>query len=141
MGIKWNPDFNRNEHKELTVVNSQALLRKTGAITYVKPLKKRRPTFVEGVKTQGTLQTSATRDFVFPGALVKIVGPSRRYYNSKFCTVISEAQNYNTSETVRYGKWWDCILPDGRTVTINSADMRPIEVQNGNIEPSDEDEE
>lgn len=141
MGIKWNPDFDRDAHKQKVVVNQQALLRKTGAITYVKTLKKKRLTPLDRVKKIAP-QSEVQRDFVFSGALVKLVGFSRKIYDAKFCTVLSEEENaYRPSETMHRGKWWTCILPDGRTVSIESSDMRPIDVQNGNIETSIEDEE
>ena len=139
MGIKWNPDFDRSEHEQKAAAGSASLLRKTGAIKYVKQVKKPRPTFVQGTKPSSAHHhNAATRDFVFPGALVKLVGHSKKLFNASFCTVVSISHNFESTETVRYGKWWDCILPDGRTMQVNSADMRPIEVQNGNINTEEE---
>ena len=142
MGIKWNPDFNKKEHKEESHANAQSLLQKAGAKKWVAPVKRRVTKVMNGksLRQQKREREVVKRDFVGPGSLVKLVGSPRLFYGSAYCTVVSECYNHSYGETVGYGKWWDCILPDGRTVSINSADMRSIEVQNGNL-PTMEDEE
>ena len=140
MGIKWNPDFNKKEHKKEALEGAQEILQKAGAKTWVAPVKRRVTKYTSGksfweIKRE---KTQVTREFVYPGALVKVVGDSRKYLSSAYCTVV--ACSYESNETATYGKWWDCILPDGRTTSVNSRDMRPLDVQNGNL-PSMEDEE
>lgn len=142
MGIKWNPDFNKKEHKKESQANAHEIFQKAGAKKWVAPIK-RRVTRVAGGKSlwqQKRERETVTRDFVSSGALVKLVGATRRNYDAPYCTVVAESESYGYGETVGYGKWWECILPDGRTAQLNSADMRPVEVQNGNL-PSMEDEE
>lgn len=141
MGIKWNPDFDRKEHKKEAKSGAQELLQKAGAKRWVAPVKRRTTKYTSGKSFWDIKRdkTRAQRDFVFPGALVKLVGDTRKSYAAPYCTVVSLAHE-GWEETTNYGKWWDCIMPDGRSAQLNSRDMRPLEVQNGNL-PSLEDEE
>lgn len=144
MAIRWNPDFNKKEHKSEANANAQTILQRAGAKKWVAPVRGRtmRTTSGQSIWQINSKKQAVSRDFVHPGALVKLVGHSRKIHSAPYCTVVSESSEgtWGWHESVTYGKWWDCILPDGQTLSINSSDMRPIEVQNGNL-PSMEDEE
>ena len=149
MGIKWSEGFDKSAHK--SAVKSpqarQALMQKAGAIKYVKrvsPPKIRTP---DG-KSRWSIQSESravSKDFVFPGALVRLTLEGQRYHGGhKYCTVISEHQDWNgngRTESLAWGKYWQVLMPDGVQATVNSRYMRPLtDVQNGNL-PDDEDEE
>ena len=143
MGIKWNPDFNKKEHKKEASANAQEIFQKAGAKKWVAPVKRRVTRVANGKSLwqQKREREVVKRDFVGPGSLVKLVGRTRKNYGAPYCTVVSEVEHYSWGETVGCGKWWECILPDGASAQLNSADMRPIDVQNGNLPTMEDDEE
>lgn len=148
MGIKWSEGFDRSAHKSV-VKNPQArqaLMQKAGAIKYVKRVAPPKMRTADG-KSRWSIQAESravSKDFVFPGALVRLTLEGQRYHNGhKYCTVISEHGDWNNgrAESLTWGKYWDVLLPDGVQATVNSSWMRPLtDIQNGNL-PDEEDEE
>ena len=133
MGIKWNPDFDRKAFAPSVP--------KRG-LKQVAPIKRTKRVYTEGI-TPGKLAAqarAARRDFIFPGALVRLVGRTADAVSAKYCTVISLSEWSSSSaiETMKWGKLWEVILPDGRGAVVHSVDMRPIDLQNGNTEEEED---
>ena len=110
MGLKWNPDFDRKEHKSevKSPQGRQALMQKAGAVKYLKRIKRPTMKAAEG-KSRWNLNAKAReveRDFVQPGSLVRIVLSRQKYYGGHgYCTVVSEREGYSpTRETLDWGK-------------------------------------
>lgn len=143
MGMKWNPDFDKKSYRGEARAGAQEILQKAGAKKWVAAPKRRVTKYAEGksFSRRAHEKSRVTRDFVFPGALVKLVGNSKAWCSASYCTVVSLSAAYAGwgGESVGSGRYWDCIMPDGTVLSINSGDMRPIEVQNGNVIPGDED--
>lgn len=137
--IVWNEEFDKNSFKKGIRGKKNEIVRKaTGKIKFVKEVARPSASFVEedGRTKHWKSMNSVRRDHIFPGALVKLVGESKRVYGETFCHVLSEADTpwQSDYETTWGGKWWLVLLPSGLNVMINSRDLQQLDPQNGNLE-------
>ena len=73
-------------------------------------------------------------DFVFPGALVRLVHVEQRIHEAAFCTVLSDVSISKPLQFAAPGLWWFVLLPNGVEAVAKVTYMRSMDdVQNGNV--------